>query len=584
MPGTVGITVNGVYIVRPGAFSVIDSSAMVPLRSGGAEIVGVIGQSDGGIPGIVYEFSSYPEALGVLRRGEALSYVKRIFNPSPDRAGAYKLRFVRLGDPTQASADFGGCTFESLDYGRHCNGISVKIVAGTVSGTWSVQVKKPADRYSRTYTVGLGLNVKSSATTPKLIFDHAKKLASLYESAAVVATFAYPTESVTLRNLASWINGRTGWTATISGNPAMPVCFMNDPILAEAPAIVALGVELPAEQGALKWVIGAKDPHVQITDVDPGDDGATYGALGAEAEASLTAGSGTGDDVIEAADFDAPLLLLEAVKVDHLFLCSPDEGVQAKGLDHCVALTEINRKRWRIFYTGGPVDETAAEAAARAQALDGPVVYGWNGTADSNPETGLPEQLGGLAYAAQMCGLAAGCSPSTPLTNKAVKSTSLEVPAPSDTVIDDLLEAGVTPCAYDPVTGRSVIVQCLTTWQGGANVMYRKHQGLRIQYAIHRGVQLVLSEFVGEPMDLLTGNRIKARMAAWLDSSVRNAKNTEGFLTQGFKDGAPTPAWENLTVTGDGIDLWTIAVECHPVTESAFVVVMVKLTPASIEV
>lgn len=578
MPGPVGFNAGGAYIVRPGVSSIIDASAMVPNRPGPGGYVGVVGLADGGAPGTVYEFSSYAEAASVLRRGQALSYIKRIFSPSPDIPGASLVRFVRLGSPTAGTVAAGGMTFTSRDFGRHVNGITVQMAGAT--GNWTVTIRKASDGYSRTYTVGKGLAIKSTATTPKIVFDHAAKEAKLYENAVVVATMPYPTEAVTISNLAAFINGRAGWTATVTGDGSMPVCYMDNPLLATAPAILATDTAIPASQGQLQWLLATRDPLLSCALTT----GSTFSELAIVAETPLASGTGTGFDAITPSDFDAALTLLEAVEVHHLFLCSADASVQAKGLAHVNAMRLINRKRWRIFYTGGAANETSANAIINAQKLDGPAVYAWNGTADAHPETSLPENLGGLGTSAQICGMAAGTPAATPLTNKPVRSTALEVSSPADSTIDALLVAGVSPVAYDPITGRAVLVQAITTWQGGANVAYRKLQGLRIQDEISRGIQRTLSGFVGEPLDLLTGNRVKSAVARFLDSSVRTSSNPDGFLTQGYRNGAATPAWENLQVSSDGTDLWTINVETHPVGESDYILVRVKLTPTLIEV
>lgn len=581
MPGPVGINVGGTYIVRPGVFSQIDASAMVPNRPGPGGIVGVIGLSDGGDPTVVLEFASYQEAAQVLRHGRALSYLKRIFSPSPDVPGASLVRFARVGATTRATLTAGGMIFTSRDYGRHTNGITVKIEGAT--SPWTVTIRKAADNYTRVYSnLGLALDVTAPGVGYKVIFNHTLREARVQNATAVViGTFAYPTDAVTVLNLASYINGLIGFTATVTGDPSMPVSAMDNPVEASAPAIGITATSLPAGTGALQWILASRDPHVTAAPAVAG----TQGALTAATEAPLAGGTGTGYDVVTSSDYGTALsTFFQNIEIHHLFLCDASSATQALGYQHVLDMRSINRKRWRIFYTGGIAGETADQAVTNARKLDGPTVYCWNGTADANPETGLSENLAGLGFAAQVCGMSAGTAASTPLTNKPVMALSLEVPAPQDSTIDKLLLGGVTPCAYDPVTGRAVIVQALTTWQGGANVAFRKLIGLRIQDEISRMAQRVLGDFVGESGDLLTANRIKARMGKALDGSVRSNANPEGFLTQGFKAGVATPAWENLTVSFDGLDLWNISVEAHPVGESAYILVRVALTPASIEV
>ena len=67
-----------------------------------------------------------------------------------------------------------------------------------------------------------------------------------------------------------------------------------------------------------------------------------------------------------------------------------------------------------------------------------------------------------------------------------------------------------------------------------------------------------------------------------MDGSVRSAQNLGGFLTPGFVNGQEVPAWENLQVTGDGMESWNITVTVHPVGETDYITVAVKLTPIQI--
>lgn len=572
MPGAVGIQVGGATVAKPGVYVQIDASAMIPSRPGPGGFVGVAGPADGGIPNRVYEFRSYKEALDVIRAGETLSYLRRIFNPSPDLPGASLVRFVRIGAPTRASlVNSAGLDWTSVDYGRHTNGLSIQIAAGT-SSPWVVTVRKRLDGFIKSLQIGNGIEVLSSGTLPEIEFDHATREVSLIENSVVLGTFDYITDTVTLTNLVNWINSYAGWSARVKGDPTMPVRYMDNPV--GGTAIGAVYTALEANQGQLIWQLGLYGLPVTAAL----NAGTVYGDLAVVPETYLSGGTGTSRDTFTSTHWTDALTALSAVEVHHLFLCSSDATVQALGYQHTLDMRTVLRKRYRIYYTGGGTNQTVDLAIAAAPTLDGPCVYCWNGTTVANPITGEPENLGGLGTAAQVCGLAAGNYESEPLTNKALIASNIENINPADSDIDRLLIAGVTPVALDPVTGRPTIVQALTTWQGGANVAYRKLHGLRIQDAIARGFQRVLSQFIGYPLDLTTGNLIKAACAKFLDQSIRSPQNPGGFLTPGTDQ----PAWENLSITGDGIDLWDIQVEVHPVGETTYIKVAVKLTPAAI--
>jgi hypothetical protein len=370
----------------------------------------------------------------------------------------------------------------------------------------------------------------------------------------------------------------------------MPLCYMDNPAMGttgsttsdasdDSTVVGATAIQLYAAQGQLVYQL-ASDPQVSAALTT----GTTYGPLAAVATVNLTGGAGTGQDAYAASDFVSPLAIFEVCDIQHLFLCTSLAAAHALGYQHVLTMRTTKRKRWRIMYAGGPVGQTVAQAILQAQALGGPVCYAWNGTYASNPITGLDENLGGIGTAAQMCGLAAGTSEATSLTYKMLIASALEYPSPGDDDIESLLVGGVCPIVYNPEFGDPIIEQAITTYQGGSNVAYRKLQGLRIQDAISRGFQSILVKYVGGTLDLIAGQRIKAAAGKFLDSEVNSANNPDGYLTQGSSGGKVTPAWEDLTVSTDGLQTWTIRVNPHPVGESAYLLVEVSETPATIEV
>jgi len=104
--GAVGILAGGKRVIIPGVYPEVDASAFTPVISGAGRVPLVIGAADGGDPSRVYGFRSFEEAKAVLRGGPVLSYLSRIFNPSPERSGASLVLFIRASS-TAASASLG---------------------------------------------------------------------------------------------------------------------------------------------------------------------------------------------------------------------------------------------------------------------------------------------------------------------------------------------------------------------------------------------------------------------------------------------------------------------------------------------
>lgn len=486
--------------------------------------------------------------------------------------------------------------------GAWTNGITFAIAAAASSDSslptgaatfftpWVATVRFPAERKVTSYTVRGGLLVKA-AGSGSLVVDHSLKLVSLEDGDDTLAEFSFET-APTLRDLAAAINGVTGWTATVVGQGYWPVTVLNN----GTTTIVATNRFVPAEEGLLAHLLNTLDPLVSMEL----DEAPSWGPLAAVTETNLAGGAGRGTDTIASGDLTPALTLASTVEAHAIFVQSATEALQALALAHCAEMSDPDERRYRILFTGinfegtSPVDgadgsgatldDAIADAIARSQALDGPAVLCFNGPNAPSPVTGQPEQLGGLGLAAQVVGMWAGGRVKDPLTNKAVISQSLEFPNLTRSQVEALLDGGVLFPVFDNATGRTRIVQALTTYQS-SNPAFRNLQGLTIQHEVARLWIRVLSRYVGAPLDLETGERIKADCAQALDASIVTGSNPDGFLTQGrLADGTPLPAWEGLQVIGDStLGLWDIEVNAHPVGETDYIRVRTKLTPVPIE-
>jgi hypothetical protein len=633
-----GVNFAGANILKPGVYTQVDATAMVPARSGARGVVGYIGPADSGKTGTVYEFASYDEALKVLKGGPVLSYLSRIFRPGPDLPGASLVRFVRGGSAASSTyAVNGSLSLSSVDAGRSANGLNFSLAivadsilkvrdnlgADTAFNVKTATIQRPLDgNYSRSQAVKHGLNLTCSvaATLPArntIVRDVDGAIGNFYLYENNVAVAALPFNlSTTLKDVATWINARSAWKAVVIGDYDMPAGCLQCATGAGAygdigyqtpgsPSTATAHLEPAAGAGALAYMLNRYDAQITATV------SSYVGTLPAAAvtQQPFSGGSGSGLDVMSSQNVTDALSLLSTVQVQHLFLQSHDAALQQLVYAHVQTMWGVNAKRYRIFYAGfhaypatlaGNVytaisaadnlgyplasgESWVDKASDAARTLDGPVVLCANGTIGANPVTGVSEQLSGLGFAAQVCGLAAGNASVVPLTNKAIISQGLEYPTIVDSDLNKLLDGGVTAAYYDQTLRRSVVLQAITTYQGGANVAFRKLQGLRVQMEVHMGFQEVLSPYVGYPLDLLTGMLIQQDCAKFLDRSIRSGANPDGFLTPGVVNGQTVPAWTNLKVSGDGLDTWAISAEMHPVGESAYILVSAKLTPVPIQ-
>jgi hypothetical protein len=636
------VNFQGVDIYRPGVYTAVDATAMVPLNTGNGDVAAAIGSADGGVPGKVYTFTNYNDAKAVLKGGPILSFLSRIFNPSPDVPGASVLQFIRAGTPSEATyVVSANLLLNSMDYGRGGNALSYSIDAGTNDAVLKTRPATGADvafpvrtitiqnglaSYTRSQVIKHGFTVSTTvvpggSTRNTIVRDVDGATGTLYliESDVIVATMPIGV-TTTVKDVVAWIKSRNGWTAAVVGDYDMPALAIQFPLGVGSPGTVgfdangspvtAVSFFTPAAGcGAAAYLLNRYDAQVQAT-----LSGATplYMAVipgGAVSQVAFSGGAGSGLDVMSSDDLTAALTLLGTVNIQHLFVQSVDPALHQLAYQFVLAQRTVTSRKYPIFYAGfhgyaatgtyaAPTPVNPADgvgypvispdtwdviANQTARSLDGPVVLCANGTMAANPITGIQEQLSGLGLAAQVCGMAAGNPVAVPVTNKAVISSGLEYSNITDAAINGLLQGGVTIAYYDSNLGRTVIMQALTTYQGGANVSFRKLQGLRVQDAINRGFQAALAKYVGYPLDETTGILIKNDCAKFLDSVIYSGSNKNGYLTRGVVNGAVVDAWDNLTVNGDSTTgAWTINVEAHPVGETDFILVTARLTPVPI--
>lgn len=612
---SIGKLIAGVLVIRPGVYVVVNPSAMAPQVPALGGAAGFVGLSDGGNPNTTYTFTSFDLAKAVLRSGTALSYMQRMFQGSPDQgiAGAPFVRFIRANDTCAQSSlqtnGANGLIVTSRDFGAYTTSITYTLArdssqdatlqtAGT-TGTLTpytpatATITCNADNVSTTYRVRNGLNITYSGAgaTPKFWVDAVGKTANIAIGGVVVDSLPLVSTN-TLQDLVNWLALHAGWSATLVGPGYIPAVALNGfSGNSTASQFGATAAFYPAEEGLLAYLLSGNDPYVT---------GSVAGqpvAAVTTATTALAGGAGKSSDTLSSNGLNRALTNAQTQDIQHLFVQTSSPSLQALAQQHVIAMGNLQVKRYRILYTGinfqntSPVDGAIAgaatlqiavdAAAAAAQALVGPVVMCFDGTTTANPVTGVQEQLGGLGLAAQICGMAAGNYDVMPLTNKAVFSTNSEFAPLTLAQENELLLAGVTYPYLDATTGNYRIRQALTTYQTD-NPSIRNLQGTRVQIATQRGFDAVLSPYIGTPTDLADGEIIKSQAAKWLDSQTRSGNNPGGLFSPGFVNGAATPAWTGLQVTGSSGQGWDIQVNASPVGETDYISVRVNFVPAQI--
>ena len=177
---------------RPSTTIQVNTDALTGNSSDSDKELMLIGQADGGQPGVVYEIKNYAIAKQVFRSGDLLDAIEVAFNPSDSGYTAGTILAQRVGSAKQASLVDNGLNIVSQQYAKDANQVQVAIRKNTLTNAYDLQVVSQPDKYNTTYA--------SIGTLFTVSYDGADKYASIEidtddTPAAPGAVTATPTDS-----------------------------------------------------------------------------------------------------------------------------------------------------------------------------------------------------------------------------------------------------------------------------------------------------------------------------------------------------------------------------------------------------
>ena len=104
-------TFNGITQYIPGGISRVRAGASTPIGPTATGIVGIIGEADGGQPGVVYTIDDPALAKSTFRSGPLADAIRLAFNPTNDprlSSGAFRVVAVKTNQSTQSSINLPG--------------------------------------------------------------------------------------------------------------------------------------------------------------------------------------------------------------------------------------------------------------------------------------------------------------------------------------------------------------------------------------------------------------------------------------------------------------------------------------------
>ena len=133
---------NGRVTAIPGSYSEIDVTGLAVVGLSANGIVAILGEAEGGEPGVVIPISNPGKVGRTFRDGDLREAGNIVFDPSKDPdipSGAQEAKFVKVNPATQSTLDVansGGdvIRFTSIDFGLFTTQYSVTVEDGTNQG------------------------------------------------------------------------------------------------------------------------------------------------------------------------------------------------------------------------------------------------------------------------------------------------------------------------------------------------------------------------------------------------------------------------------------------------------------------
>lgn len=580
MPTDLGIYVDGRQVVIPGVVARTNVDAFNVARPPLLKRAAIIAIAQGGPP---REFTrlTVSNAARVLKGGRGLELTDLAFDPSADTPGIGEIDFYRVNDAQRATLDATsvgsdlGVTALPMHAGVYGNGIRVKRDAAGDGFTLTVEDEAGGiTEVSPPLGPALEIENVSGATTPGIEVtedvDGQRHLVLTGDGAGDTHDILIGGDGfTTFADLAAFINGTTGWTATIlhqhhQYDPGLtPVATLT---LTGAVGTLDLGL-----QAQIRWLEGSQLARGAATDPAPATDDFTDAGF-------VYLSGGTEGDPVATGDYTDALEALEQRDVQAILLGTTDAAAHAGAVAHCASMSHAASRRERRFF-GGPAlepDKTTQLSAAvtHARALNSELasVVG-TPLRRRNLRTGNVENLSPNHVAAMLMGMACGVRPEVDLTFKTMRvlDTTFEY---SVSEIGDFIHGGAVAVYHDHEDLLHRVADDVTAWQNSNNVMRRLRFGVAIRHYLTRKIRRYTKSFVGGIGSPSTIESILNATERALAEEVRSSAQPDGVLS----------AYDTITAVYDGAtSLVAVRFNANAVGRIGFIDHLATLRPTQIE-
>ncbi len=571
-----GYTFAGIFVEKPGVYSIADTSAMVAPNTAATGIIGAVGPAKAGTPGVVYRFGSPKEAVQTLKSGTLLDCISLMYNPTGNGGGAntvYAIRVVGSGAATASTTLKDGSNNNVLilrapSVGELGNYLKVMVTDASSSGKKIIlrnyytgeeeTFDNLQDVFSIRYTgeettATLSITVSGGSATTLVISAGAD---------SVTVDLTKP-EFNTIGKLILYLNALPNFSVAsspylISGD--LPSAYLdtvsNQDIKTSAYTCTATLGSIIYAVNTYSTLVVAEKASASATN-PPANTTGFVGFSGGSDGAAPTA-----------SDYEAALALLEAEDCDIIFVASGDAQVQSKVMAHVNSMSSVTGRKERIAVFGlENVNATASDYIARALSFNSPravvvapgIVVNTGGTSVAYPS---------FYTAAMVCGLLAGLPTIENITFKTLGVNGLtKIFTPSE--ITQLIQGGVCAVEYAPRKGYR-IVRGITTYLAENNLAKREINCVRVIDALSKDLREVLeNRFIGRPLSSNIAGLIRSTVVEVLDR----------YVAKGALVGGEQPPYRNINVEINQ-DVAVVTFEVSPIVPLNFIFVKQIFTPA----
>jgi hypothetical protein len=478
----------------PGAYS--RSTAVGGSGDGVSANKGVIlGPAKGGKPCELFVFSSLEEAEETLAGGDLLKAVAHAFNPSPEYSPQAVRAMVVNGNTQAASVmNSGGSAVLSLKssgYGVLMNRLKRQLTDGTNPGTKKMvfALDGSEEEIDNIGKKSISLQYAGSGTAAAVTVNNGGL------SVAVTGaddSITLPFEDFqTIGEIVARLND-TGKFAAVQLDsefnvPANELDAVSGRDVKTAAAI--LKSDFYALFHALENSIyvgkGNAEKAANTPNAMPDDDPGFVYFEGA------AAGTYTVSDWADA------LGALEAEDVQIVSTPSADHAVHVLVSNHCTAMSNVQNRKERTAFLGGPVGETIEDAVAFSASLNNKLVsYCYPAINAASPLTGEAEDLPASYFACKLLGMECTVAVNEPLTWKTVSVLKF-LKKLKTSEMEKLIIGGVL-CGGTTDDNRLAVIRAMTSYQGKQLQLVERSM-VREDLYMNRDIRLQYSGGVGRP-------------------------------------------------------------------------------------